>query len=284
MVFAPAAASWKTILLGVKMRNVIMIIFIATLGFAKPEDYKIATWNLQGSSAITESKWNISVRQIISGENPADILAVQEAGNLPQTALPTGRSINQGGTIVTEHLWQLGSISRPFQVYIYYAQIDTGANRVNLAIVSRIKADEIIILPPPTVASRPLIGIRIGNDVFFNIHALANGGVDAPAIINSVFDRFRNMPNITWMILGDFNRSPESLRGTLGLETRVRVTFLAPPAPTQRSGGTLDWAIVGNSARDLVRTTLVAVLMLANLRTHLVSDHFPVNFRKFGDN
>ncbi|TQR31885.1 cytolethal distending toxin subunit B family protein [Campylobacter sp. MIT 99-7217] len=264
----------------------ILVLLIIMSGFilAKPEDFKLATWNLQGSSAATESKWNISVRQIISGENPADILAIQEAGNLPSSAQPTGRSLNQGGTIVTEHRWQLGSMSRPFEVYVYFSQIDTGANRVNLAIVSRIRAEEIIILPPPSVVSRPIIGIRIGNDVFFNIHALANGGVDAPAIVNSVFNRFRNMPNITWTIMGDFNRSPESVREALSLETRIRITVLAPGAATQRSGGTLDWAIVGNSAGGIAETALVAVLMLANLRTHLVSDHFPVNFRKFGDN
>ena len=61
----------------------------------KPEDYKFATWNLQGSSAAIESKWNISVRQIISGENPADILAIQEAGNLPNSAQATGRTFTQ---------------------------------------------------------------------------------------------------------------------------------------------------------------------------------------------
>lgn len=45
--------------------------------------------------------------------------------------------------------------------------MDVGANRVNLAIVSRVQADEVFVLPPPTVASRPIIGIRIGNDAFF---------------------------------------------------------------------------------------------------------------------
>lgn len=270
-----------------KLTHYLLAIFalmcVCNLANAKPEDYKLATWNLQGSSAATESKWNISIRQIISGENPADILAVQEAGNLPSSARQTGRTLIQGGTIVVnEFEWQLGSLSRPLSVFIYYTQIDTGANRVNLAIVSRFRADEVLAFPPPTTASRPMIGIRLGNDVFVNIHALANGGIDAPAAINSVFETFRNRPEITWTIMGDFNRSPDSVREALRLEPRIRLNFLAPPAATQRSGGTLDWAVVGNSSGDLVQTALVAVLMLANLRTHLVSDHFPVNFRKFG--
>ncbi|MGG7048301.1 MULTISPECIES: cytolethal distending toxin subunit B family protein [unclassified Campylobacter] len=260
----------------------ILLCFIATLCFASPDDYKLATWNLQGSSAATESKWNISVRQIVSGANAADILAVQEAGSIPTTAMLTGRNERSADTIVTEFLWQLGSVSRPEQAYIYYANIDSGANRVNLAIVSRTRADEIIILPPPTTVSRPIIGIRIGNDVFFSIHALANGGTDAPAIVDSVFRHFANRPEIIWTIMGDFNRSPESLRQNLELSIRVRTRAISPNAPTQRNGGTLDYAIVGNSAGSLVTTTLAAVLMLANLRTHIVSDHFPVNFRNFG--
>ena len=266
------------------MRKIsILLLFSLSIALAKPEDYKLATWNLQGSSAATESNWNISIRQIISGENPADILAVQEAGNLPNSATPTGVSITQGATTLTEYRWQLGSLSRPVIVYISYAQIDTGAIRVNLAIVSRFRAPTLIILPPPTAASRPIIGIRIADDVFLNVHALAHGGVDAPALVNSVFEHFRNEPNVTWTIMGDFNRSPESVRETLSLEPRVRLAFLSPNAPTQRSGGTLDWAVVGRSSGELVQTALVAILMLANLRTHLVSDHFPVNFRKFGD-
>ena len=100
------------------MKKLLFLLSLLSLAFAKPDDYKLATWNLQGSSAATESKWNISIRQIISGENPADILAVQEAGNLPASAMPTGRHTTQGGVTLSEYRWQLGSISRPIEVYI----------------------------------------------------------------------------------------------------------------------------------------------------------------------
>lgn len=262
----------------------ILFNFALTSAVANPEEYKLATWNLQGSAAVTESKWNISVRQIVSGDNAADILMIQEAGSLPTTATPTGRTFSQGGIVVTEYSWQLGSLSRPHEIFIYFSQTDLGANRVNLAIVSRFMATNVVILPPPTTASRPIIGIELGNDAFFNTHALANGGTDAPAIINAVYAHYLNNPEITWMIMGDFNRDPEDLRTALRLEPRVRVSFLSPNAPTQRSGGTLDYGVVGNSSGDLVQTALVAILMLANLRTHITSDHFPVNFRRLGDN
>lgn len=53
----------------------------------------LGTWNLQGSSAATKSEWSISVRQLVSGANPLDILMIQEAGTLPRTATPTGRHV-----------------------------------------------------------------------------------------------------------------------------------------------------------------------------------------------
>ncbi|NDJ27124.1 cytolethal distending toxin subunit B family protein [Campylobacter sp. MIT 12-8780] len=265
------------------MKKYIAILIFSFLAlFAKDmDDYKVASWNLQGSSANTESKWSVSIRQLISGDNAADILAVQEAGSLPHTATPTGREQNLSDIIVREYNWDLGSRSRPDGVFVYYTRIDTGANRVNLAIVSRTRADEIIILPPPTTPSRPVIGIRIDNNAFFSVHALANGGSDSVAIVNSVFEHFRDRPDLTWMIAGDFNRNPENLRFELNLERRVRTTIIAPDAPTQRSGGTLDYAIVGSSSGSVTRTALVALLMLSNFRTQLVSDHFPVNFRRF---
>ncbi len=263
------------------MKIILLLLIIQATLWSKLEDFKVASWNLQGSSANTESKWSISVRQLISGENAADILAVQEAGTLPQSARPTGRALSTtNGIPIAEFMWDLGTRSRPENAFIYYSAVDQGANRVNLAIVSRVRADEVVVLPPPTLVSRPVIGIRIGNDVFFCIHALANGGTDAPAIVNSVFAFFQGQPQVSWMIIGDFNRSPESLRTELRLETRVRNSIIAPNAATQRSGGTLDYAVVGNSAGSFIEPAFVALLMLANFRTQLVSDHFPVIFRR----
>lgn len=260
---------------------ILLCVLLSAQLFGGIDDYKVASWNLQGSSAASEGKWSVSVRQLISGDNAADILAVQEAGTLPQTATQTSRVIPApAGIPIAEYRWDLGTRSRPEQAFIYYSPVDAGANRVNIAIVSRQQADEVIVLPPPTSVSRPIIGIRLGNEVFFSIHALANGGRDAPAIVNTVFEHFRTRPEITWMILGDFNRNPASLRPELDLETRVRTTFIAPNVPTQRSGGILDYAIVGNSTGSLRPSLLTAVLFLAGLRTQLASDHFPVNFRK----
>lgn len=268
----------------------ILPIFISSLVFGALEDYKSGTWNLQGSSAATESKWSVSVRQLIVGDNSLNILAVQEAGAVPASARRTGRVVQPGGTPVEEYIWELGTATRPRSVFIYHADIDVGARRVNLAIVSDRGADEVIVVRQDSVSpqtSRPAIGIRIGNDVFFNIHALANGGADASALVTAIHDHFTNMPNINWMILGDFNRDPASLRSGLPQRVDRNIRILSPNSPTHFSSTgnrILDYAIVGQTVAQGTTPTLpalIALLMTASFRTHLASDHFPVRFGKF---
>lgn len=263
-----------------------------TLSHANVEDFRIGTWNLQGSSSSTENKWQVSVRQLITGDNPLNILALQETGAVPNTARRTQRMVQPGGTPVAEYIWDLGTSSRPRAVFIYHADIDVGARRVNLAIVSDRMADEVIVVRQDSIApqaSRPALGIRIGNDVFFSIHALAGGGGDAAALVTAIHDHFRNMPHITWFIAGDFNREPASLLS--GLDSRVtsNIRIISPNTATHFSTrGTnrvLDYAIVGNTqtmggARGPL-PALVAILAAASVRSYLSSDHFPVRFGKF---
>lgn len=274
------------------MKIIALMVVVASLLFGKIEDYVVGTWNLQGSSASTENKWNVSVRQLISGDNPVHILMVQEAGSVPASARPTGRVIQPGGTPIEEYTWDLGTRSRPRSVFIYYANIDVGARRVNLAIVSARQADEVFVISQDRIASqvsRPVIGIRLGNDVFFNIHALASGGGDATALVTAVHDHFLDSQNVNWMIAGDFNRDPASLLS--GLDTRItnHTHIVTQNSATHFSRGAanriLDYAVVGRSSRDtrahLALPAITALLMAASVRSHIASDHFPVRFGKF---
>ncbi|MFD1806961.1 cytolethal distending toxin subunit B family protein [Pasteurella oralis] len=256
--------------------------------YANLSDFKVATWNLQGSSAANESKWNINVRQLLSGEQGADILMVQEAGSLPSTALRTARVIQHGGTPIDEYTWNLGTRSRPNTVYIYYSRLDVGANRVNLAIVSRRQADEAFVIHSDSsvLQSRPAIGIRIGTDVFFTVHALATGGSDAVSLIRNIFTTFNQMPErrgYSWMVVGDFNRAPVNLEAALRQEPSVseNTVIIAPTEPTHRSGSILDYAILHDAnlpRREQARERIGASLMLNQLRSQITSDHFPVSF------
>lgn len=261
-----------------------------SISYAVIDDYKSATWNMQGSSASSEAKWSVSIRQMFSGASGLDILAVQEAGTLPQTARATGRVFDFNGTSVqvSEHIWNLGTSQRPSFVYIYYAPTDPGANRVNLALISRTPADEVFLLPPPTTASRPMLGIRINNDAFFSIHALANGGVDASAIVHNIDLFFQSSPTLAstnWIIMGDFNREPGELLSSFELSLRLRTRIITNSAITQVSARrTLDYAIVGNSNRAVVPAPLPSITastFFGGFRTHLASDHFPITFRRF---
>ena len=143
-----------------------LLMILPGISFADLSDFKVATWNLQGSNAPTENKWNTHVRQLVTGSGAVDILMVQEAGSIPSSATLTEREFRTPGIPMNEYIWNTGTNSRPQQLFIYFSRTDALSNRVNLAIVSNRRADEVIVLSPPTVASRPIIGIRIGNDVF----------------------------------------------------------------------------------------------------------------------
>lgn len=273
------------------MKKILLLIFSFGFVLANLEDFKVGTWNLQGSSASSESKWNVSVRQLISGTNSLDILMIQEAGSVPSSARRTHRQVQPGGTPVEEYVWELGTTSRPRAVFIYHAAIDVGARRVNLAIVSNRMADEVFVVRQTTIApetSRPALGIRIGNDAFFNVHALANGGGDASALVTAIHDSFTGMPNINYIIAGDFNREPASLSAALDTRITNNVRIISPNAATHASasGNTriLDYAVIGNTAPGQTAQTLpniLAFLAAASLRSYLSSDHFPVHFKKF---
>ncbi|EPV3098043.1 cytolethal distending toxin subunit B family protein, partial [Campylobacter coli] len=45
------------------MKKIVFLILSFNVLFAALENYNTGTWNLQGSSAATESKWNVSIRQ-----------------------------------------------------------------------------------------------------------------------------------------------------------------------------------------------------------------------------
>ena len=44
------------------MKIIALMLLGISLLFGRIEDYVVGTWNLQGSSASTENKWNVSVR------------------------------------------------------------------------------------------------------------------------------------------------------------------------------------------------------------------------------
>jgi cytolethal distending toxin subunit B len=208
--------------------------------YAQQEERNIGTWNMQGANAETENKWNEDVANLM---NQLDILALQEAGRVPRSAnplVPLTNSINTGwGTIngqmildgitVREYTWQ-GTRTRP-GYYIYWGNTDPNGNRVNVALVTRQRADQVISFRPigritltgrRIEARRSVIGLRFGNFWYFSVHARSGVSLNSPANdvpyitegIHNVVDFLARQDETTyrWTALGDWNQDYVQLR------------------------------------------------------------------------
>ncbi|ELW8191521.1 TPA: cytolethal distending toxin subunit B family protein [Yersinia enterocolitica] len=289
-------------------------------------DYKLASWNMQGAQSGygSNSKWVTGVKAIFSRDG-IDIVALQESGAVPSSAIvlpivagqhpeierrmprsdiqvpvvslvggsdtiinPSRRGVSS--SLVQEYLWNVGSSSRSSDFYIYH--FDRGrsgpASRINLAIVSRFRAEEVIIVPPMTSGrnTRPTLGIRIGDDYFFSLHAEARTNNEAPQIVQFIDGYMArtiqpNRPQATWMIMGDYDRTPEQLGISLeALNPSLTQPYqiVSPNQMTQQSNRTIDYAVMGRLNQGGGNTgSLMTVPLIAALLT-CASDHIAVRY------
>lgn len=299
---------------------------LCLMAHADVTDYKLASWNMQGAQGGhgSNSKWVTGVTAMFINDG-MDIVALQESGAVPPravvlpisvgqhpeierripradipvsvTSLPGGRDtiINLGrrgvsSNLVHEYLWNVGSSSRPSDFYIYH--FDRGrtgaASRINLAIASRIRAEEIIIVPPMAsgINTRPTLGIRIGDDYFFSIHAAASANNEAPQIVQYIDGYMAatiqpNRPQATWMIMGDYNRTPEQLSISLEALSPSLIQpyqIISPNQMTQQSNRTIDYAVMGRLNQAGGNTgAAVTIPLIAALLT-CASDHIAVRY------
>lgn len=129
---------------------------------------------------------------------------------------------------------------------------------------------------------RPTLGIRINNDYFFNLHAGAHPHNEASQIVRFIDSFMTNdvlpqRPEASWVIMGDFNQSPDSLRASLsspsaGLTNHYNV--VGPVMRTHESGHALDYAVFGGP-HGIAR--LSAAPPVSAMMTH-ISDHVAVRF------
>lgn len=77
-------------------------------------------------------------------------------------------------------------------------------------IVSQHEAEEIIVIGPVGVGTRPILGIRIRNDYFFNIHAGAHVNNEVPDAVGAIEAHMSGILDIerrtTWIIMGNYYR------------------------------------------------------------------------------
>jgi Endonuclease/Exonuclease/phosphatase family len=265
--------------------------FIGTLPAAYAAGGNVGTWNMQGSNAPTENKWQRGVASLMQQQN-LDVLALQEAGAVPGSArnpMSVGRNTNWPdpllpGAPVTQYEWK-GTQSRP-GYYIYYAQTDPNSNRVNIAIVTRVPADGVLSFTPPG-AARSVIGVKIGNCIYFTVHARSgprdtSNRNDGPSIVSGIETAIdAASPGAMWAALGDWNRQPSNLVGSRGfplgrgenipdlsnVASTSTATFPSNPGPSQD----YDYAV---TSPGFNLANIIAVILSLYL-----SDHVPKIYR-----
>ncbi|MFY1701718.1 glycoside hydrolase family 9 protein [Micromonospora sp. WMMA1923] len=230
--------------------TVLSVMKPSTPAVAAPQDRITASWNMQGQSDGTggppESRWTTTVRQLLN-EHGVQVLALQEAGNAPPvSATQTARTFAQ--LQITEHEYNLGTSSRPDRVFIYWT--NPGQQRNGLAIVTRERAQDAVALQVNSqFNSRPLAGVQLGSDWYFDAHALSMGPTrtnDAADIVDTARQFMAGRPSDEWMLLADFNQDPAQM------PARLQRNIVAPDQPTHQGGGRLDWAYVGNQNNNTI--------------------------------
>lgn len=219
---------------------------------AVENDRVAGQWNMNGErdgidGTVPESRWLTQIRRMLNDDG-VQVASLQEAGNgPPPSSHQSERVFPQPG--VTEHLYNIGTNSRPDIVNIYWA--DPGQQRNGLAIASRETARDAVQLPVGgRFNSRPMMGVQFGETWYFNAHALSNGPTapnDAEDIIETARQFMaRYHPGQDWVVLADFNRSPGRMPANL------QNHIVASNQPTHQGGGELDFAYMQNENNSTV--------------------------------
>ncbi|WP_175649410.1 endonuclease/exonuclease/phosphatase family protein [Pseudomonas sp. Marseille-P9899] len=228
--------------------------------------FGIATWNMQGASASTESKWRTRVRQLARVN---DIVVLQEAGSVPASAMLSAqlRVYDQFGVAhqIDHYLWNLGTAARPEAYHVFF--FDVQRLRVNLAIVVRGASDldihdMVVVSDGVSVAAptyRPAMGIRVRNwsalhhehVTVFNFHAISGGGVNSSRVLREVSWHTET----PFVMLGDFNRDPRPASSRPNAGNWISPPDIArlelangPTHPAEQPQAMLDYAVSNGTA------------------------------------
>ncbi|MFJ7593331.1 proprotein convertase P-domain-containing protein [Streptomyces sp. NPDC097617] len=212
----------------------------------------MATWNMQGASSASDSKWTTTVALLAVGGNNRiehDVVALQEAGprsSLPGTVVRTGNITVNGRQATYQYevrRWRVGSTTRGRDVYITWLNTDPTGNRNNVAIVSHEDPGT-----PRAIAARqannsnwgmrPALGIQLSDgSQFWSFHASSNGDNRSNDAQNMLVEIASASAPGMWAVLGDFNRRPDNLTVPPGSQ------IYSSGSGTQQGGGELDYMV-----------------------------------------
>lgn len=304
--------------------GILLACFVVPICSAQPpqknnvNDFISSTWNTNGP------RWHVVQTLMNSG---LDVLAIQEAGSIasienqlrsPSSSIPIcfgGVDIQEDSDVNTgfrESVWTFGG--QNFYMYYYDNRSEVpnrpgvrqGVTKQNLAIISRQRADEVIIIPNEVAGlpdnydtqpynrreerirtNRPVLGIRIANSVFFNMHPEplrdtrpnSNTVRNESATLISIIENYmwENYRTHTWMVMGDFNATPDQFRPNLPAPANSsRVVNILHTGVNTRVSGELDYAVVGGPRvyQAAINAIVAALITIAH-----TSDHEPVIFK-----
>ncbi|MBZ4323225.1 ricin-type beta-trefoil lectin domain protein [Streptomyces huiliensis] len=247
-----------------------------------------ATYNMQGSDHGL--RWTGEVGPLTMRH---EVVALQEVGNGPPAEPSQARGT--GVSIPITHPFPAGLPGavnhtqweyRHHRRHVYFLQTDpqrhrgTGQDRwtggrVNLAVVTHARADEVRVIENPLYDRneprneyryRRALGVRFGNTVYYNVHAR---GADVGPLLRGI--RAAARAGESWVMVGDFNlnirnRSDRQARERT-LRLRADERLARSRRATHQRGGELDYAIThGTPAFN------------AGVPAARGSDHYPVQF------
>ncbi|MFF9645785.1 GDSL-type esterase/lipase family protein [Kitasatospora aureofaciens] len=206
----------------------------------------IITNNIQGEGDGTASKWSSQVQGFARS---AEIVLIQEAGPQgPSHATQQPDVTTADGDTVRHSTWQpFSSRLQPDPYHVFFLQTDDyggrgQGGRVNLATITHDQPDEVRVVTNPMQRGRAALGVRFGDDWYFNVHGLSGGGGDSNTLLTAIRDSVRSWgAQYRWTAGGDFNVDPRTLqrRGTFPIGARVYNSRL----PTHQSGNELDYFV-----------------------------------------
>lgn len=81
--------------------------------------------------------------------------------------------LDHGHYNMREYTLEVGSKSRSRKYYLYHYEVKGTNKRNNMAILSKTRAEEVYVFSDSQGKRRPIIGIRIGDNAYFSVHAPA---------------------------------------------------------------------------------------------------------------
>lgn len=202
------------------------------MAFAALRDHKMLSWNMEGFDFDPELTWKKEIAGLLAGSAPdcsqaPDIVALQSIGELPAGAeWVKEHEIRRGirRFIVNEYRWYIETGAHSETRYIYHLNNWPAGSQKNMALLTKERAEAVLIIPPQPLASgmslaeRPLLGVQLDADTaVFTIHAAPYAEPASNEVDHVMTAAMAEIKVSQWAILGNFNRTQEQISLPAGL-------------------------------------------------------------------